>query len=100
MASSVVFFGQPKGVPVTEHSRLPSDSRIVERAIVLQLLRDDRDERWSRAELEAELGDVEPLALSDAIAHLERQGVVVVQGEYVLASRAIRRTDELGLMGV
>jgi DNA-binding HxlR family transcriptional regulator len=71
-----------------------------ERLIVLQLLRDDHDERWSRAELETALDDVEPLALSDAIAHLERRGVVVTQGEHVLASPAVRRIDELELVGV
>lgn len=87
-------------VPMTEHSRLPSDPQIAERAIVLQLLRDDRDEQWSRAELEAELDNVEPLALSDAIAGLERHGVVVVQGEHVVASRCARQLDELGLIAI
>jgi DNA-binding HxlR family transcriptional regulator len=66
----------------------------------LQLLRDDHDEQWSRTEFETELNDVEPLALSDAVAVLERHGVVVVQGEYVVASRCARRVDELGLVGV
>ena len=84
---------------MTEHQS-SAESRRIERAIVLQLLRDDHDERWSRAELETELEDDKPLALSDAIAHLERQSVVVVQGEHVLASLAVRRIDELGLVGV
>jgi len=85
---------------MTEHPHLPLDPRIVERAAVLQLLRGDHDERWSRAELETKLDDIEPLALSDAIAHLERHGVVVVKGEYILASPGVRRIDELGLVGV
>ena len=85
---------------MTEHHQPSADSRRVERAVTLQLLRDDHDERWSRAELETELDDVEPLALSDAIAQLERQGVVMAQGEHVLASPAVRRVDELGLVGV
>jgi hypothetical protein len=87
-------------VPMTEHSRLPSDPRIAERAIVLQLLRDDHDEQWSRVELETELDDVEPMALSDAIADLERHGVAVVQGERILASRCARHLDELGLIAI
>ena len=45
-----------------------SDDRRVEKAIVLQLLRDDHDERWSRAELEVELVPTGPLAISDALA--------------------------------
>ena len=85
---------------MTEHSRPRSEPRSVERAIVLQLLRDDHGERWSRTELETELGDIEPLALSDAIADLERHGVVVVQGERVVASPCARQLDELGLVGV
>jgi hypothetical protein len=85
---------------MTEHPRLPSDPPIVERAIVLQLLRDDHDEQWLRAELEAEVNDVEPSVLRSAIADLERQGVVVAQDEHVLASPCARRLDELGLVGV
>ncbi|HEY4812375.1 MAG TPA: hypothetical protein VIH71_15085 [Solirubrobacteraceae bacterium] len=87
-------------VPRTVHSLQPSDPQIAERAIVLQLLRDDHDERRSRAELGTELGDVEPLALSDAIADLERHGVVVVQGEHVVASRCARQLDELGMIAI
>jgi hypothetical protein len=84
---------------MTEHPRLSSDPRI-ERPIVLQLLRDDHGEQWSRAELETELGDVEPLAVSDAITVLERHGVVVVQGEHIVASQCARYLDGLGLVGV
>lgn len=84
---------------MTEHPCLPSDPRI-ERAIILQLLRDDHDERWSRAELEVEFGDVAPEALSSAIEHLERQGTVVMQRGHVLASPSVRRIDELGLVGI
>ncbi len=87
-------------VPMTEHSRLPSDPRIVERAIVLQLLRDDHDERWSRTELQAEASDVEPSALSSAVKRLEQHCVVVVQGEHVLASSCARHLDELGLIAI
>ena len=85
---------------MTEHSQPNAETRSIERAIILQLLRDDHDGRWSRAELEAEINDVPPSVLSSAIAHLERQGVVVAHGEHVVASPCARRLDELGLMGV
>ena len=85
---------------MTEHPQPNAEPRRVERAVVLQLLRDDHDEQWSRAELEAEVNDVEPLVLSSAIAELERRGVVVAQGEHVVASPCARRLDELGLVGV
>ncbi len=100
MALSVVFFWPIEGSPMTEHHQPSADSRRVERAIVLQLLRDDHGGQWSVAELETELGDFVPLALNDAIAHLERQGVAMVEGEDVQASPAVRRLDELGLVGV
>ena len=48
---------------MTEHPGVPPDHRRVERAIVLQLLRDDHGERWSRTELQAAL-NIEPSALS------------------------------------
>lgn len=85
---------------MTEYPQPHAEPRSIERAIVLQLLRDDSDEQWSRAELEAEVNDVGPSILSSAIAHLERLGVVVAQGEHVLASRCARHLDELGLIGV
>jgi hypothetical protein len=100
VALSSVFFGRPKGVPMTEHPRLPSDPRIVERAVVLQLLRDDHAELWSSAELETEFDDVAPEALSGAIEHLERQGVLLMRDGHVVASPSVRRVDELGLVGV
>jgi len=85
---------------MTEHSQPHAEPRSIERAIILQLLRDDHDERWSGAELEAEVDDVPPSVLSSAIAHLERQGVVVAHGEHVVASPCARCLDELGLVGV
>jgi DNA-binding HxlR family transcriptional regulator len=84
---------------MTEHQQRCSDRRIG-RTIVLQLLRDDHDERWSRTELQAEVSDGAPAELSTALAHLEREGVVVVQGERVLASRCARHLDGLGLIAI
>jgi FMN phosphatase YigB (HAD superfamily) len=96
----------------------------VERAIVLQLLRDDREQTWSRARLGIELdgdraaaaaatattGDaadparrtVRPDApdVEAALRRLGEDGVLCLSEEDAWASRATRRLDELGLIGV
>jgi hypothetical protein len=72
----------------------------VERVIILQFLRDDHGDRWSHAELEVEISNVEPLDISDALARLDQDGIVQISGESVSASRAVRRLDELGLIAI
>ena len=72
----------------------------IERAIILQFLRDDHGDRWSRAELEVEISNVEPLDISDALTSLDQDGIVQISGESVWASRAVRRLDELGLIAI
>lgn len=76
------------------------DAERVERVIVLQLLRDDHPEQWLREEIAREFTDVTPGALDAALLHLERRGVVRRSGDLCWASRAIRRLDELDLIGV
>jgi hypothetical protein len=71
---------------------------VTERALVLRVL--DRPGPCSRAELEVALGDVEPLAISDALRALEAEGVLYAAGEQVWAYRCVRHLDELGLIGV
>jgi hypothetical protein len=73
--------------------RIPS----AERAVVLQLLRDDR---WDTAELQAEISHITPPTLSSALNNLERHGLLVSLDDWVLASRSARHIDELGLIGV
>jgi hypothetical protein len=73
---------------------------IAERAIVLQVLRDDHDERWSRGELERELYDVQPLAIGEALGRLREEGVVHLSGELVWASRCARHLDALGMISI
>jgi hypothetical protein len=75
------------------------EGAMLERAIVLQLLRDDRDERWSRAELGMEV-DAEAPAVEAALGRLSGEGVLCLADEQVWASRAARRLDELGLIAV
>ena len=54
----------------------------------------------SRAELDVEISNVEPLDISDALARLDQDGIVQISGESVSASRAVRRLDELGLIAI
>jgi len=75
-----------------------SDQAIAERAIVCQVLRDDHPERWSRAELERAITTSAPLAISDALARLDAEGVVVLDGEQVQASGCARYLDALELI--
>jgi hypothetical protein len=72
----------------------------IERAVILQFLRDDHEQRWSRAELEVEISNIEVLDISDALARLDQNGIVQISGESAWASRAVRRLDELGLIAI
>jgi hypothetical protein len=76
----------------TEHRRL-------DRAIVLDLLDEDHDERWAREELRAAVS-VEPAVLDGALERLQQDGVVVIDGVHVLASPCVRRIDALELIGI
>jgi DNA-binding HxlR family transcriptional regulator len=69
-----------------------------ERLLVLQVL--EEREPCLRSELEIALGDVEPLAISDALQALEAEGVVCGSGEQVRASRCARHLDKLGLIAI
>ncbi len=82
--------------------QIPSGSdRQVQRAIVAHTLRDDHDERWSRAELETELaGRGAPIAIDDALHRLESEGIVEIAGETVRASRAARHLDLLEMIAL
>jgi hypothetical protein len=73
---------------------------MAERAITLQLLRNDHDVRWTLAELEREVPDVSSHAVRGALGRLRAEGVAVGCGCHVLASRCARRIDDLELIGV
>jgi hypothetical protein len=77
-----------------------TEDMVAQRAIMLQVLRADHVEPWTRAELESEIYDIEPLAISDALAVLDTDGVVHVKGEEVRASRAAQRMDALGMVSI
>jgi hypothetical protein len=93
----------------TESSeRQPAYDAGVERAIVLQLLRDDHERKWSRVQLATELSsELDPdlaqdgrQAVDDALKRLERDGVIGISEQQAWASSAARRLDELGLIAV
>jgi hypothetical protein len=86
--------GQPEDL---ERSR---DLWMVERAIVLQVLREDHEERWPRAELGEEISDFAPAVLDEALACLEHEGVVHSEEGLVWAARAARHLDELELISI
>lgn len=84
------------------HNRTQAGSdehRRLDRAIVLTLLAEDHDERWARDELAASLR-VERTTLDWAVARLHADGVLLLDGEEVLASPCARRIDALELIGV
>jgi hypothetical protein len=83
-----------------EERRLSENQRLVERAIVLQLLRDDREERWTREQLAREIADLPPAALERALVRLRRDGVLCRDRSTAWAAGALRRLDELELIGV
>ncbi len=71
-----------------------------ERAIALHVLQDDHCEKWSRAELEAALSDVEAPTVAEALDVLREETVVQVEGELVRASRCARHLDYLGMVSI
>ncbi len=76
----------------------------LERAIVLQLLRDDHEPKWSRAQLTTELQaggeELSREAIDAALRRLEWEGVLGSSEQEVWASSAVRHLDELELIGV
>jgi hypothetical protein len=73
--------------------------RRLDRGIALTLLAEDHDKRWSRDELAASLR-VDRSAPDAALERLCAEGVVLLDGEDVLASPCARRLDALELIGV
>jgi hypothetical protein len=74
---------------------------MVQRAIVLQLLRDDHDPLWTRSELMAEIPDFSRHVFNAALGMLESDACVVLDGEQGLrASTPVRHMDELELVSI
>jgi hypothetical protein len=77
-----------------------AERRRVQRLVVLQVLRDDHDERWSGCELADVLAEVEAEVLANAIDGLTRKGVLCAEGDALWASPALVRVSELELICV
>ena len=71
-----------------------------ERIIVLQLLRGDRPEWWSRADVLRALHDIDPDAVRGSLVHLERVGLLDRDRERFKASDTLRYIDALDLIGI
>jgi hypothetical protein len=69
------------------------DLEAVEQAIVAMLMSSDPNGVWWRPDIEQEIGDVADV--HDALANLERSGLVHLQGEMVAVTRAAFRASEL-----
>jgi len=82
--------------PQVQHS----DDVRAERAVVIQLLRDDHDQQWTLGELREALSDVDPPAIAGALGGLEAEGVVYHSARYFWATVPIRHLDALGLIAV
>jgi len=72
----------------------------LERAIVLQTLREDHGSRWSLGELTSELAEGEPAKVEHALEHLLRERVLERAERGVQASRPTRRLNELELIAI
>jgi len=81
-----------------------AEEAMLERAIVLQLLRDDHERMWSREQLIGELESGRPklgaAADEQTLRRLEQEGVLGLSDAAVWASSAARRLDALGLIGI
>jgi hypothetical protein len=76
----------------------PLDDEGTQYLIVMQMLRDDHPQRWSHAELERELYDIEPAVIRAALERLRDQGVVGLEGEQAWATACTRHLDALGMI--
>jgi hypothetical protein len=77
-----------------------AERRRVQRLVVLHVLREDHEERWSGCELGDVLAEVEAEALANAIDGLTREGVLCAEGDVLWASSALVRVSELELICV
>ncbi|HTD58296.1 MAG TPA: hypothetical protein VK672_05325 [Solirubrobacteraceae bacterium] len=71
-----------------------------ERAVILQVLSDEHEQWWSRAELQDELVCIEAAVIDGVLTGLGEAGVVNVGDGRVSASDAVKRLDELDLICV
>ncbi len=73
---------------------------MAERAIVMQVLRDDHPERWTLDELKQEIEDMPAEVVGDAVRRLGDVGAVALGEGECKASESARRIDALGLISI
>lgn len=78
----------------------PLQEHKTQHILILQLLRQEHPWRWSRAELQAELKDIHPDAITVAVERLQEQSVVHVDGEQLSACACARHLDALDLISI
>ena len=74
------------------------ERRAAERLLVLALLRSDHVERWSRAELEHELGGALAQAVEAALRGLAAKQLACVEAGQAWASVPTRALDDLDMI--
>lgn len=80
------------------HHTPQSVTRLEQRAIIHQLLRDEHTERWTPKQLQRALSDIPPEVIIEALAELEEAGVAWRLDNYVGASRCARYLFSLDLI--
>jgi hypothetical protein len=74
---------------------------MAQRAIILQVLREDHDPLWTRSELRGEVADLHRRAFNLALDLLGGDDCILFDGKQgVRASTPIRRLDELELISI
>ena len=76
------------------------DDRLLDRAILSELLSSDHDPLWFRAELVLEIPQAAGRDIGDALDRLQEAGVVCVSGELVCASRCVLHLHGLRVLTI
>jgi hypothetical protein len=80
--------------------RTTTDQGIIQRGILLELLRSDHSGRWKRVELRGRLYDATRPAFEQALTILEAEDLITLTEKEIWASCCVRHVDELGMIGV
>ena len=85
------------------HQRIVSAAPAIqkaERAILLQLLREDHAECWARTELDEALTDIPLLDVAAGLDRLRRHGIAQLSKGHVWATCVARYLDSLGVISI
>ncbi len=92
--SQVTASGEP---PQQDPDKAPS---ILERAIVSRILSEHPITRWTRSEIEIEMRPHTPIAVNEALDHLNRVGVICIDKEELWASQCTSHLDTLEVINI